>query len=456
MNNWETASECSTGPEHAESGGASDGNCASEMKFLEDAAAGVTITEAMQANASYYDSVLESLRIGAVVTNHANAGDKAMFNLTSATCFMTLSHAKNKGRITVNGGANTVLLVHSPTNYADADVITLHNASVYVLGGTNAGPIDIDTTKKVEVYGVNNSGPITIRNSQDVVVASVYNGAAAQIDVTDLSASLIDVENHGNVTINGQGGMYNVWNAINHGVVTVNAGTFNATMICPSDGTVTIAEGVTGEIAYEEGCRGTITAPSTVTIREIAAKGKVVSGTIEVEVTDPEAFLADTSAMESVREGIAEVAGVPKEWVSIQGRKASRRLQGSRRRLAANLELTYTIECPADSTSSTVARVESRMKTASTTEVESAVKTKLAAKSVNSGFVAKSIGTPVATPVTTTTTTSTTTSMTTTTTTTNSTADNDDNNTKPTLSSKSAASVVSSIAFISALLTIQA
>jgi len=69
---------------------------------------------------------------------------------------------------------------------------------------------------------------------------------------------------------------------------------------------------------------------------------------------EPEAFLADTSAMESVREGIAEVAGVPKEWVSIQGRKASRRLQGSRRRLAANLELTYTIECPADSTSSTV------------------------------------------------------------------------------------------------------
>merc|ERR1711937_1123891 len=121
----------------------------------------------------------------------------------------------------------------------------------------------------------------------------------------------------------------------------------------------------------------------------------IVSGTIEVEVTDPEAFLADNKAMESVKEGIADVAGVPQEWVSIQGRKmTSRRLHESQRRLAANLELTYTIECPSDSTSSTVAGVESRMKVVSPAEVQRTVQMKMAAKSVSSTFVAKSIGAP--------------------------------------------------------------
>jgi hypothetical protein len=242
-----------------------------------------------------------------------------------------------------------------------------------------------------------------------VVIASVNN--TGTITATDVSATLINIENHANVTVKCTQGAtckFSVWNVVNKGRVSVEGGHFMAKMICPSNGHVVIAAGVTGTIQYEAGCKGTVTnnAGNGVTEEKLNAfVGSVVSGELDVTVTDVDAFLQDDNAKNSATEGIAETAGVPKTWVTVSFSKITRRLQAVERRLASNLKMSYTITVPPTETSATAAVVDNKVQAATPSEIQAKVAEKMTANSVTGQtLTVQTKSTPVVAAATTTTT----------------------------------------------------
>jgi hypothetical protein len=423
---------CSTGPSH-ELDGLVDGlsgnqACVTEAKFLQDAASDMTVQEAIDADPFYYKKqVHKSWFARAIVTNSPLAKDRARMTLASTACFVGVLEPKNKGQIKVNGGANTTMLIYKPMNYADADTITVTGAKALVLGGTSEGPIVIDTPKKIEVYGIANSGTINCSGSQDIVIANVTNTANATITVTDVTASLLNVVNDGVVLVKGpvaQGGKYHAFDIVNKGVVTIEAGTIDIHTICPSSGTINVDSGVSGNITYEAGCKGTVNAPSTVTVQEVVKAGMVVTGSLGMSVPDADAFIVDSVALNAVAEGIAETIGVQPAWVSatatkvrrLQGEDDSQSVQGRRRLAGTIVSVSYAVNIPASASSAVVSDASGKLTYVSTAMLTQKVQTKLsAAKSPNYTITVTSKTAPAASKATTTTTTTTTTVTTTTT-----------------------------------------
>lgn len=261
---------CSTGPTHSEPSAILPDICLDPALFLQDAAAGKTAEAAFSANASYYEQYLSAFIFNPIVTNHANAVVRAEFTFTQKTCFLAVVGAQNKGKIIVDGTDKTYAIIHNPINYADADAISFNGGNAVILGGTNAGPINVNTEGKLEVYGVENSGPIDVKTSKDVIIADVANKASATIVVYNVSATLTNVVNQGYVTA--KGGSYKAYGIVNIGAITIEAGDIELELLCPPSGstagTVTLKDGVTGKVTYAVGCKGTLDAPSTVTLVE--------------------------------------------------------------------------------------------------------------------------------------------------------------------------------------------
>jgi hypothetical protein len=391
----------------------------------------MTAQEAINASSFYYKSQVHKTWIGrAIVTNSPQARDRAQITLASTACFTGVLDARNRGKIKVNGGMNTTMLIYNATNYADADAITVDNAAAIVLGGKSAGPIIINTTKKIEVYGIENSGDIKCSGSQDIVIASVNNKAKATITVTDVTASLINVKNDGTVLVKGpvaQGGKYHAYNIVNNGNVTIEAGVIDIHTICPSSGRIDVSAGVSGNITFEAGCKGTINAPETVILQEIVKTGTVIKGDLGMSVPDADAFIADTVALNAVAEGIADTLGVQTQWVQVMATKA-RRLQGEPssqsakglRRLAGTaVTVSYTVNIPPSASSAVASAASGKASSASTAALTQNVQAKLSvAKSATYTITVTSKAVPGVSEATTTLTTSTTSTTVTTATTT--------------------------------------
>lgn len=357
--------ECSTGPSHELDGLVELDNdqrlCLSHTKFLQDAAAGLTANEAIAADNEYYSNVMRSMLGNAVVTNHQSAVDRARITVESTACFMSLVNARNKGQVTVNGGENTYALVVTPTNYADADAIIFNSGNVSVLGGNSAGDIISSSLGAIKIFGVQNSGSVQVSDSQDIFIASVVNTAGASLLVTDVTATLISVNNAGTVTVKGpasgtaQGGKYKAYSVVNTGTIVIEAGDIEIELICPTSGSITLSEGVTGNITYESGCRGEIiNASSGVTVQESTSLVDKVKGDLDVTVSDTSAFMADTIAKQAVVNGIADVANVLPSEVHATFSLARRRLMG-RVLAAGTIHVDFTIIVPEGQTAADLA-----------------------------------------------------------------------------------------------------
>jgi len=395
------STDCSTGGSHTLDGlvyglsGAEE--CANETQFMADAEAGLTVQAALAASPWYYTKQMHKMMgppahtFRPIVTNNATGvAEYASITIAKTACFTALVEAKNKGSVVVENGTRTSILVVRPTNYAEAEAISILGGTARVLGGTNAGSINVATTGKIELYGLVNSGPVKVSLSQDIVIANVFNNVGGNIEVTDVSATLINVVNHATVTVKGPvsgpalGGFFNGYDIVNTGTVIVLGGVINISFICPTNGTLTVAAGVTGVVTYETGCRGTISGygyeSTGVTVTAIDKKETIILGSLGMAVPDADAFLSDTVAQQAVKDGIADTAGVPTDYVTIDVAK-TRRLNGEhKRRLAGTaITVTYTITLPLSVSSATAAAASAKMKAVTPAQLTTTIATKVTA-----------------------------------------------------------------------------
>jgi hypothetical protein len=379
--------QCSTGPDHhiyAE-------HCYDPLQYFADAAE-FTFQEAYNNYSSFYrDTYNRFSRVArAVVTNSENAVDKAAFGVTNG-CFVAIVEPKNKGRITVNGRADgqTSILIFRPTNYEDADSITVRNASVAVLGGTSGGPIDLADALKVEVSGVNNSGDIIITRSQDIFISNVMNFAGAEIKAIDVTATLNHVKNEGTVLVK-QGGTYRAYNIINDGVVQIEAGSISIQTICPSSGLLNISSAVSGSFSYEMGCMGTIfldgmnvtqtlldggSVGGSVQFQQVVKEAQVITGSLDITVPDADAFIADSVALNAVREGIADNIGIDPSWFEVTAEKSRRLSDDSvvRRLAGTTVRITYTINIPFSTSTAVATATQAQLESVTPTQLTTSV-----------------------------------------------------------------------------------
>ncbi|CAE8646891.1 unnamed protein product [Polarella glacialis] len=415
-----TRMSCSTGPTLFLSLDA----CIDPAQLLQDVAAGKTAEEARNANTTYYTGVASVLLLSPIVTNHANASDRAKFTVTSEPCLVAVIDAKNKGEINFQGSEKTYAVLVNPTNYADADAITFSGGSAVILGGTSGGAINVDTTGKLAVFGVENSGPITCKKSQDILIANVTNKAGATITVENVTATLINIINEGSVLVKG-GGKYKAYGIVNLGSITIEAGDIELELLCPasgSSGTVTLMEGVTGKVTYAQGCKGNMTVPSSGVIQEEVAAATtaapnattaattaaptattaattaaptataaattaattaaptattaattaaptVVVGSLTLTVSDCATFVAQSGADSAIKAALAEATSADVGTISVQLTCPSRRLASAvlSRRLGTSVAAAYEIAIPAGSSTVTATSVVNAVKSSSTT-----------------------------------------------------------------------------------------
>lgn len=363
---------CATGPSHSEPSHLLPDFCIDHQQFLNDALAGMTAQQAVTNNATYYRHAHYLLRTSrAQVVNHANAVMRAEFHLLPSVCFVTLFEPFNHGKVTMTGGPSTYALVLNPMNYADADQLQiLGSGSATVLGGSNAGAINSTTNGILELYGIANTGNVyaTVETGTNggIIIASVTNGAAATIDITDLTVTLIDIVNEGNVIARGSSGKYNAYDITNTGTVTIKGGQVDLHFTCNSGGTIVLETGVIGTLSYPtEACRGSITAPSTVTVSGSAAlpARKLVTGSLSLtSVTVTQAQSMETEIKNSLARALAGVSAADITIISITASASS---GGRRLTSGTGVDIVYSVETG----ESTSALVQSAISQTSTQEV---------------------------------------------------------------------------------------
>lgn len=281
----------------------------------------------------------------AILTNPDGFNDGAGVKFTEGANFNCLYRPKNRGKVRITGAAGSNSIIVDPSNYAEADSMTVDGAGdLQVVGGQNDGDLVVSTTGRVYIGKLSNNGKVAMSNSQNVVVSNVINDG--DIEMTGLEAAFVDVTNNAKVNISGgsmtfinvintsevvidSSGAFNVYDVVNKdaggslvikgggtfvvnnmentGTITVEAGTITATVSCPGNtgGTLVLAEGVNGTISIEEGCEGEMgTIPSGVTVTKTPATSTPV---VESE-DDAESSGDDESTPAPVAESSEETA----------------------------------------------------------------------------------------------------------------------------------------------------
>jgi hypothetical protein len=213
----------------------------------------------------------------------------------------------------------------------------------------------------------------------------VTNKKDGNIQVSDVTATLNYVTNEGTVTVKGPGGNYAAYDIINKGKIFIEAGQIDIRTVCPSNGTTTVSEGVTGTIHYEEGCKGTITVPSTVTLEATTKTARVMQGSFGMTVPDADAFVQDEVAKDAVAEGFAEAIKVQKTWVEVTAKIATeeriqRSATGNERLLAGTaVTIDYTLTIPDDESTAIANTVQARLESITVAELSTSVAAKVQA-----------------------------------------------------------------------------
>jgi hypothetical protein len=191
------------------------------------------------------------------------------------------------------------LRLYNPTVLAAAGKSIFSIGTVTIVGGNNAGEIEITGAATAKISGMTNTGTVNASGAQNVFIADTTSSGAVM--VTDSTAVLVGIQNNGIVTVTG--GTFEMYEVINTGgnvtfstgtvtmddisnlggLVTMTSGTITATGITntgtviiaagavdltftTNSGTLTVAEGVTGTITLTAGgASGGCSLPSTVT-----------------------------------------------------------------------------------------------------------------------------------------------------------------------------------------------
>jgi len=202
------------------------------------------------------------------------------------------------GLVTVATTTTMDLRLYNPTVLATAGKSIFSIGTVTIVGGNNAGEIEISGAATAKISGVTNTGTVTALGAQNVFIANTTSSGA--VTVATSTAVLVGIQNSGVVTVTG--GTFEMYEVINTGnvtfssgtvtmddisnlggVVTMTSGTITATGITntgtviiaagavdltftTTSGTLTVAEGVTGTITLAAGgASGGCSLPSTVT-----------------------------------------------------------------------------------------------------------------------------------------------------------------------------------------------
>ena len=194
--------------------------------------------------------------------------------------------------VTTATTSNMELFIYKPTVLASAAKSVFEMGSVHIVGGSNAGEIEINQfAGSAKIQGMVNSGTVTSTSAKDLFICDTANQATGSVTASASTAVVVNVTNSGTVTVNGGtfhlydttnavGGTVNVGGAVtatasgitNAGTISITGGTIDMTLATNSGGTITIATGVTGTLTLASGGDpGTFTVPATVTLVGFAA-----------------------------------------------------------------------------------------------------------------------------------------------------------------------------------------
>ena len=120
-----------------------------------------------------------------------------------------------------------------------------------VIGAANTGRLEVSTTGTVKVADTTNSGSVKVTVSNDVFLSGITNKAGGTVSVTNVNASLYNIENAGDVTMSGGTGY--AYGIKNSGKITVKTG---------STLTLELVGAQCGTVTFEAGSKGTVTAPT--------------------------------------------------------------------------------------------------------------------------------------------------------------------------------------------------
>lgn len=260
------------GPHHKEPEHILPKTCISQNKFLADAASGKTAQAAFDADPKYYqDEIYKAVLFRAVLSNNASATMRARMEFSEfkyPMCFIGMWEPKNRGEVVIKSSNRSYFLILNPENMAGGEPLVISGTGTgVVLGGTSAGTIHLKSAGKIRVCGVTNSGPIMATTSQDIVIVDTVNREGGTITATDVTATLFSITNAGTVTASGKIAAFGIKNS---GNITINSGSIELHLICPTTGSVEIKAGVTGKLSYQKGCKGTITNTAGITEEEKA------------------------------------------------------------------------------------------------------------------------------------------------------------------------------------------
>ena len=202
------------------------------------------------------------------------------------TCVDETAAPPHGAAVTSATTSNMELFLFKPTVLASAAKSVFEMGSVYVIGGSNAGEIEINQyASSAKLQGMVNTGTVTSTSAKDIFICDTTNQPAGSVTVSESTAVLVNVTNSGTVFVSGgtfslydvtnaAGGTVTVGGAVtakasgitNAGTISIAGGTIDLTLATNAGGTITIATGVTGTLTLASGGEpGTYTVPATVT-----------------------------------------------------------------------------------------------------------------------------------------------------------------------------------------------
>ena len=195
----------------------------------------------------------------------------------------------NSGTIALTGKQGTLYAIVDVVNEMTDPTMSvqLGGAADYLMvGGINGGNVDVTTTGQLTVVGMNNNGEVSATGADDILrgntinsgrvllnggnsgaLVNVVNQAGAEVVVNQGGTwKLTDVSNAQGAKVTIDGGVFDLDGpgTRNDGIIEVKSGQINA-KVKENTGTITIADGVTGQVLLCENS-GSITPESDLVV----------------------------------------------------------------------------------------------------------------------------------------------------------------------------------------------
>ena len=182
------------------------------------------------------------------VLSEVNIRDK---KCPQATAGLLVS-PRNSGVIATTGKSGTLFAIVDVVNEKSTDAtkgVELGGDADYILvGGSNAGNVDITTTGYVSVVGIDNKGKVSAKGANNLVVGNTIN--RGKVVLAAKTGKIVDVANLPGAEVMIESGTWLFEGQTrNEGVVHVKSGKFTG-YVKENAGTIIIDSGVTGKVVF--------------------------------------------------------------------------------------------------------------------------------------------------------------------------------------------------------------